>query len=97
MLHAITPSSSVLSLPSTSKNDATEIDDHAILDVEGDISSRPRNISSTLQKLYLWEKKLFEEVKVLFLSIESLFFLFFSVFHHLQTLIESFNWADVSH
>ncbi|KAM3287662.1 protein ALTERED PHOSPHATE STARVATION RESPONSE 1 [Capsicum chacoense] len=63
MLHAITPSSSVLSLPSTSKNDATEIDDHAILDVEGDISSRPRNISSTLQKLYLWEKKLFEEVK----------------------------------
>ncbi|KAK4345472.1 hypothetical protein RND71_035648 [Anisodus tanguticus] len=58
MLHAIAPSSSVLSLPST-----TEIADHAILDVEGDISSRPRNISSTLQKLYLWEKKLFEEVK----------------------------------
>ncbi|XP_049402355.1 protein ALTERED PHOSPHATE STARVATION RESPONSE 1-like [Solanum stenotomum] len=63
MLHAITPSSSVLSLPSTLKNDAIEIADHAILDVEGDISSRPRNISSTLQKLYLWEKKLFEEVK----------------------------------
>ncbi|KAJ8570972.1 hypothetical protein K7X08_037944 [Anisodus acutangulus] len=58
MLHAIAPSSSVLSLPST-----IEIADHAILDVEGDISSRPRNISSTLQKLYLWEKKLFEEVK----------------------------------
>ncbi|MCD7450583.1 hypothetical protein HAX54_007379 [Datura stramonium] len=63
MLHAITPSSSVLLLPPTSKNAAIEIADHAILDVEGDISSRPRNISSTLQKLYLWEKKLFEEVK----------------------------------
>lgn len=66
MLHAITPSSAVLSLPSTLKNDAIEIADHAILDVEGDISSRARNISSTLQKLYLWEKKLSEEVKVLF-------------------------------
>uniref|UniRef100_A0A3Q7IIG0 DUF632 domain-containing protein n=1 Tax=Solanum lycopersicum TaxID=4081 RepID=A0A3Q7IIG0_SOLLC len=63
MLHAITPSSAVLSLPSTLKNDAIEIADHAILDVEGDISSRARNISSTLQKLYLWEKKLSEEVK----------------------------------
>ncbi|MCD9644201.1 hypothetical protein HAX54_032349 [Datura stramonium] len=48
-------------LPTT--NAAIEIADHAILDVEGDISSLPRNISSTLQKLYLWEKKLFEEVK----------------------------------
>ncbi|XP_059289327.1 protein ALTERED PHOSPHATE STARVATION RESPONSE 1-like [Lycium ferocissimum] len=63
MLHSIAPSSSVLALPSTSKNAAIEVADYAILDVEGDISSRPRNISSTLQKLYLWEKKLFEEVK----------------------------------
>ncbi|CAN4084757.1 unnamed protein product [Withania somnifera] len=63
MLHAITLSSSVLSLPSTSKNTAIEIADHAMSDVEGDNSSRPRNLSSTLQKLYLWEKKLFEEVK----------------------------------
>lgn len=63
MLHAIAPSSSALSLPSTSKNDVIEIADHAILDAEGDISSRPTNISSTLQKLYLWEKKLYEEVK----------------------------------
>ncbi|XP_060176254.1 protein ALTERED PHOSPHATE STARVATION RESPONSE 1-like [Lycium barbarum] len=64
MLHSIAPSSSVLALPSTSNNAAIEVADYAILDVEGDISSRPGNISSTLQKLYLWEKKLFEEVKV---------------------------------
>lgn len=67
MLHAITPNSlSIVSQPSTSKNAAIESADPAILDVEGDIISRSRNISSTLQKLYLWEKKLFEEIKVLF-------------------------------
>ncbi|XP_009605340.1 protein ALTERED PHOSPHATE STARVATION RESPONSE 1-like [Nicotiana tomentosiformis] len=64
MLHAITPNSlSIVSQPSTSKNAAIESADPAILDVEGDIISRSRNISSTLQKLYLWEKKLFEEIK----------------------------------
>lgn len=76
MLHAIAPSSSALSLPSTSKNDVIEIADHAILDAEGDISSRPTNISSTLQKLYLWEKKLYEEVKVLLAPLVHSSFLF---------------------
>ncbi|XP_009787447.1 protein ALTERED PHOSPHATE STARVATION RESPONSE 1 [Nicotiana tabacum] len=64
MLHVITPNSlSIVSQPSTSKNAAIESADPANLDVEGDIISRSRNISSTLQKLYLWEKKLFEEIK----------------------------------
>lgn len=102
MLHAITPSSSVLSLPSTSKNDAIEIADHAILDVEGDISSRPRNISSTLQKLYLWEKKLFEEVKVLLdLLIHSSFLflqlsIIYKLYMSLSILEDGIHWSYLS-
>ncbi|CAH9125979.1 unnamed protein product [Cuscuta epithymum] len=66
MLHAFTPSLSVLSSkPSTSDGAEGDISDPALLDVEGEVSSlRPRSLSSTLQKLYLWEKKLYEEVKV---------------------------------
>lgn len=65
MLHAITPSLSLVSsLPSTSKASDVEKVDPASLDVEGDLNLRSRNISSTLHKLYLWEKKLYEEVKV---------------------------------
>ncbi|MCD7463990.1 hypothetical protein HAX54_051888 [Datura stramonium] len=64
MLHAITPSLSVVSSkPSTSKSDVIQIADPAASDVEGDVNSRYRSLSSTLNKLYLWEKKLYQEVK----------------------------------
>ncbi|KAM0055047.1 hypothetical protein Hdeb2414_s0006g00201591 [Helianthus debilis subsp. tardiflorus] len=33
-------------------------------DVDVDLRTRSKNLSSTLHKLYIWEKKLFEEVKV---------------------------------
>ena len=61
MLHAIAPSLSVVSSqPSTSNENA----DSTSLDAEGELTLKPKNLSSTLQKLYLWEKKLCEEVKV---------------------------------
>ncbi|GAB4853077.1 hypothetical protein Ancab_017262 [Ancistrocladus abbreviatus] len=53
MLHAITPS-----LPSTSKDGEAPA-----VDLDEDARLRSRNLSSTLQKLYLWEKKLLDEVK----------------------------------
>ncbi|KAH0733512.1 hypothetical protein KY289_004700 [Solanum tuberosum] len=75
MLHAISPSLSVVSSqPSTSKNAAIQINDPAASDVEGDVSSRYKNLSSTLNKLYLWEKKLYQEVKC------CLYFLFLGTF-----------------
>ena len=52
MLNVITPS-----LPSSSK-------DERGLDLDEDVQLRSVNLSATLQKLYLWEKKLYEEVKV---------------------------------
>ncbi|GMH02916.1 hypothetical protein Nepgr_004755 [Nepenthes gracilis] len=55
MLHAITPS-----LPSTSKD--IEVLSTA-MDLDEDVRLGSGNLSSTLQKLYLWEKKLLEEVK----------------------------------
>ncbi|KAL8142544.1 hypothetical protein V2J09_015576 [Rumex salicifolius] len=56
MLGAIAPS-----LPSTSKeSDASS----SVGDVDEDIRLSSRSLSATLQKLYLWEKKLLEEVKV---------------------------------
>ncbi|CAI9104818.1 OLC1v1003582C1 [Oldenlandia corymbosa var. corymbosa] len=67
MLHAITPSLSVVSSgPSTSKRDDIEKVGPALLDVdvEEDLNLRSIKLSSTLHKLYLWEKKLYEEVKV---------------------------------
>jgi len=46
------------SLPSSSK-------DHEVsLDRDEEVQLKSTNLSATLQKLYLWEKKLFEEVKV---------------------------------
>ncbi|XP_027088418.1 uncharacterized protein [Coffea arabica] len=65
MLHAIAPSLSVVSSqPSTSKGADNENADSTSLDAEGELNLKPKNLSSTLQKLYLWEKKLCEEVKV---------------------------------
>lgn len=70
MLHAVTPSMSMVSSqPPTSKG----ADSSAGTDEGGPAQSdmdeyvvglRSRNISSTLRKLYLWEKKLYNEVKV---------------------------------
>ncbi|KAG6651517.1 protein ALTERED PHOSPHATE STARVATION RESPONSE 1-like [Carya illinoinensis] len=69
MLHAVTPSMSMVSSqPPTSKG----ADSSAGTDEGGPAQSdmdeyvvglRSRNISSTLRKLYLWEKKLYNEVK----------------------------------
>ena len=42
------------------------------LEIDEELMMRSKNLSSTLQKLYLWEKKLYQEVKVrpgLFFSI----------------------------
>lgn len=67
MLHVVTPSLSVVSSqPSTSKGADTsaEKSDTALLDFEDELRMRSRTLSSTLHKLYLWEKKLFNEVKV---------------------------------
>ncbi|XP_026394628.1 uncharacterized protein LOC113289558 isoform X1 [Papaver somniferum] len=70
MLHSITPSLSVVSaLPSTSRRaqspSSTEKSASDVLDFEEDrgTSSTPIKLSSTLQKLYMWEKKLYAEVK----------------------------------
>ncbi|XP_061344117.1 protein ALTERED PHOSPHATE STARVATION RESPONSE 1-like isoform X2 [Gastrolobium bilobum] len=68
MLHVVVPSlSMVSSQPSTSKSaESASTNDIAApgnLDFDVDLATRSRNLSSTLQKLYLWEKKLFNEVK----------------------------------
>lgn len=52
-------------------------------DIEEELASRSRNLSSTLHKLHLWEKKLYHEVKVMFgLKIFDMFF-----FVKLSTLV----------
>ncbi|OMO92003.1 hypothetical protein COLO4_17948 [Corchorus olitorius] len=68
MLHVVTPSLSVVSSqPSTSKTAETSSSadntDPAFLDFNEELSRKTKNLSSTLQKLYLWEKKLYNEVK----------------------------------
>ncbi|KAF5727119.1 hypothetical protein HS088_TW22G00806 [Tripterygium wilfordii] len=68
MLHAVTLSLSVVSSqPSTSKavgsSSSTDKASPAYLEIEDELAIRTKNLSSTLQKLYLWEKKLYTEVK----------------------------------
>ncbi|KAG9136775.1 hypothetical protein Leryth_004532 [Lithospermum erythrorhizon] len=58
MLDAIAPA-----LPS-SGSVQVEKADCASLDVDEELGLRSKTLSSTLHKLYLWEKKLYEEVKV---------------------------------
>ncbi|XP_050231727.1 protein ALTERED PHOSPHATE STARVATION RESPONSE 1 [Mercurialis annua] len=66
MLQGVTPSLSLISSqPSTSKSteassSADKADQFAI---DEDLLIRSKNLSSTLQKLHLWEKKLYSEVK----------------------------------
>uniref|UniRef100_A0A2P2NIR6 Uncharacterized protein n=1 Tax=Rhizophora mucronata TaxID=61149 RepID=A0A2P2NIR6_RHIMU len=68
MLWGITPSLSVVSShPSTSKSavalSSVDKAGPAYLDIDEDVMMRSKDLSSILQKLYLWEKKLYNEVK----------------------------------
>nr|KJB15938.1 hypothetical protein B456_002G205400 [Gossypium raimondii] len=65
MLQVVTPSLSLVSSQrSTSKTDSSANNtDPAFLDLNEELAKKQRNLSSTLQKLYLWEKKLYNEVK----------------------------------
>ncbi|XP_022762966.1 nitrate regulatory gene2 protein-like [Durio zibethinus] len=68
MLHVVTPSLSVVSSqPSTSKtagpSSSADNTDPAFIDFAEELARKPKNLSSTLQKLYLWEKKLYNDVK----------------------------------
>ncbi|KAE8659420.1 MATE efflux family protein 3 [Hibiscus syriacus] len=68
ILHVVTPSLSVVtSKPSTSKtgesSSSADNTDPTFLDFNEKLASKPKNLSSTLHKLYLWEKKLYNEVK----------------------------------
>ncbi|KAL0726048.1 hypothetical protein Bca4012_022141 [Brassica carinata] len=57
LLHGVTPS-----LPSSSAA-APAAAPPTYADIEEELASRSRNLSSTLHKLHLWEKKLYHEVK----------------------------------
>ncbi|OMP07479.1 hypothetical protein COLO4_07303 [Corchorus olitorius] len=61
-------SSTQTSQPFTSKTTETSSSadntDPAFLDFSEELSRKTKNLSSTLQKLYLWEKKLYNEVNV---------------------------------
>lgn len=43
-----------------------EAADYVRLGLDEEVGMNPRNLSSTLKKLLLWEKKLYDEVKVWF-------------------------------
>ncbi|KAG8368019.1 hypothetical protein BUALT_Bualt15G0001700 [Buddleja alternifolia] len=58
-------SSKMLHLPMVSSaSKSSDSTDPASLDVDQDMELRSKTLSSTLHKLHLWEKKLYEEVKV---------------------------------
>lgn len=82
MLNVIAPSLSVVSSDtSTSKSaDSSSIEkaDPAYLDIDDNVGLSSGNLSSTLQKLLLWEKKLYQEVKVF--SVLSVFYFNFIFF-----------------
>ncbi|KAL4318608.1 hypothetical protein GQ457_18G019010 [Hibiscus cannabinus] len=68
MLHLVTPSVSLVSSqPSTSKTDesssSADNTDPAFLELNEELARKQKNLSSTLQKLHMWEKKLYTEVK----------------------------------
>ncbi|CAN6968765.1 unnamed protein product [Brassica oleracea var. botrytis] len=68
MIQEVTPPPSVVpsSQPSTSKKAKASSSAAAAptyADIEAELALRSRNLSSTLHKLHLWEKKLYEEVK----------------------------------
>ncbi|KAL1188508.1 Protein ALTERED PHOSPHATE STARVATION RESPONSE 1 [Cardamine amara subsp. amara] len=63
-LNEVTP---LLSQPSTSRKAKAEASSSVAAptyaDIEAELALRSRNLSSTLHKIHLWEKKLYEEVK----------------------------------
>lgn len=68
MLYLLSPSMSIHELPS---NQSAKLDPNTVKlassyfeDVGKDINFKACNLSSTLDKLYAWEKKLYKEVKV---------------------------------
>ncbi|KAK9129280.1 hypothetical protein Sjap_009767 [Stephania japonica] len=68
VLHSITPSVPVVSsLPSPSKggdpSSSAEKAGSALLEFDNGIGGNSKSLTSTLQRLYIWEKKLYEEVK----------------------------------
>ncbi|XP_010242855.1 PREDICTED: uncharacterized protein LOC104587099 [Nelumbo nucifera] len=68
MLHVITPSLSIVAAqPSTSKNAASSSSSEkagpVYLEFEEDVGILSGNLSSTLKKLFMWEKKLLDEIK----------------------------------
>lgn len=64
MLHVVAPSISMIaSQPSTSKSDDPSSSAAELSYIE-EFGMASGNLSSTLRKLYLWEKKLYNEVKV---------------------------------
>ncbi|CAH8274261.1 unnamed protein product [Arabidopsis lyrata] len=62
MLHGVTPSA-VPSTSGVSSSSAAAVVPPTYADIEEELASRSRNLSSTLHKLHLWEKKLYHEVK----------------------------------
>lgn len=67
MLHLVAPSLSVVSSQHSASKAAQSTDPNN-MDLDVELTNRSRNLSSTLHKLYLWEKKLYNEVKVCLLS-----------------------------
>lgn len=68
MLHAITPALPVMfSHPSksvTAQSSSLAVTAVVLSDIDVITGMKVKSLSSTLQKLYLWEKKLLTEVKV---------------------------------
>lgn len=74
MLHSITPSLSVVSSQTPTSKSAESSssikgDGSVFLEFNEDVEKKLLNLSSTLQKLYIWEKKLYEEIKVCYLNL----------------------------
>lgn len=65
-MHGVTPSLPSNSGESSSAAAAAAVVPPTYADIEEELASRSRNLSSTLHKLHLWEKKLYHEVKVMF-------------------------------
>ncbi|XP_022726475.1 nitrate regulatory gene2 protein-like isoform X2 [Durio zibethinus] len=63
MLHVVSPSLSIVSSKTAGSSSSADNTDPAFLDFNEELARKPKNLSSTLQKLYLWEKKLYNEVK----------------------------------
>lgn len=82
---AVAASSKLLRMPVMSSTPrGSDGSEFASLDGDQELDLRSKKLSSTLHKLYLWEKKLYEEVKVgqavKLLSVIQSFLLFIHLF-----------------